>query len=86
MGAGYTATITYDANGGIGSHLNYLSGSTGGAPYTQSVGCCPFDIPTRDGFDFVNWNTAPDGSGTTFEQNGTIQIPAGTTTLYAQWE
>ena len=82
--AGYSATIAYDGNGG--SSLSYFSGSTDYAPYTQSVGCCPFEVPTREGFNFTGWNTSPDGSGTAYEHHDTIDVPAGTTTLFAQWE
>lgn len=82
--AGYSATIAYDGNGG--SSLSYFPARTGYAPWEQSVGCCPFEVPTRDGFTFTGWNTAPDGSGTAYEHHTQIIVPAGTTTLFAQWE
>ena len=35
------------------------------------------------GFNFTGWNTAPDGSGTTYLPGATLNLPEGTTTLYA---
>ena len=81
--AGYSATIAYDGKGG--SSLSYFSANTDYAPYTQSVGCCPFEVPIREGFNFTSWNTSPDGSGTAFEHTTPIVLSAGTTTLIAQW-
>ena len=42
--------------------------------------------PTRDGYTFVKWNTAADGSGTDYAGGATYTLPnSGTATLYAQW-
>lgn len=41
--------------------------------------------PTRDGYEFIGWNTKEDGTGTTYKANGTLTI-TGNTTLYAQWK
>ena len=38
---------------------------------------------TRDGYSFVNWNTAADGSGTSYEAG--TPAPAGIGNQYAQW-
>ncbi|MCD8005997.1 MAG: InlB B-repeat-containing protein [Oscillospiraceae bacterium] len=43
------------------------------------------DIPVRDGYTFTGWNTASDGTGTTYAAGDSITISAATT-LYAQWE
>lgn len=45
----------------------------------------PDQIPTKNGGDFVKWNTSQDGTGTAFAPNDTLTI-AKNTTLYAQWK
>lgn len=44
---------------------------------------------TRDGYDFVGWNTEPDGSGVSYgdeeEVLNLVSIKNGSITLYAQW-
>jgi uncharacterized repeat protein (TIGR02543 family) len=43
--------------------------------------------PTRDGYTFTGWNTALDGSGTSYSNGDTVTLPNnGTATLYAQWQ
>ena len=39
----------------------------------------------KDGYSFVNWNTKSDGTGTKYENEGTVNIVEDIT-LYAQWE
>lgn len=41
--------------------------------------------PERDGYEFIEWNTAANGSGTDY-QPGDITMPANNLTLYALWE
>ncbi len=41
--------------------------------------------PTRASFTFKNWNTKPDGSGTTYDEYDTYIVNAGLN-IYAQWE
>ena len=46
------------------------------------------NTPTRAGYTFMEWNTADDGTGTSYQPNYYIaldQTSANTTTLYAQW-
>ena len=48
-------------------------------------------IPTRDGYNFVEWNTEEDGSGTSYQPGDLVEIdPSGkggvVYKLYAQWE
>ena len=43
------------------------------------------NIPVRDGYTFVEWNTKPDGTGTAFNPSGTYAINANLD-LYAQWK
>jgi uncharacterized repeat protein (TIGR02543 family) len=72
-------TLTYVANGGSGSMAD-------GSPYiagtTVTVLPCAFTAPA--GYTFSGWNTAADGSGTSYAPNATFAI-AGDTTLYAQY-
>ncbi len=42
------------------------------------------NIPVREGYTFVEWNTEPNGSGTTFNPAGTYALDADVT-LYAIW-
>jgi len=44
----------------------------------------PANTFTRDGHMFTGWNTAPDGSGTSFNDQAEVMI-GGSLTLYAQW-
>jgi uncharacterized repeat protein (TIGR02543 family) len=75
-----TYTVTYNANGGSGtmtdSNSPYVSGST------VTVLNNAFTAPS--GKTFSGWNTAADGSGTSYDPNDTFNISANTT-LYAQW-
>lgn len=43
------------------------------------------DKPVRKGYSFVGWNTAADGSGTSYEAGADIMLEAPVT-LYAQWK
>ena len=43
------------------------------------------DKPVRKGYSFVGWNTAADGSGTSYEAGADIVLEAPVT-LYAQWK
>lgn len=74
-----TYTITYDANGGTGtmtdSNSPYNSGST-----VTVLG----NSFTREGYTFDSWNTAANGSGTSYDEDDTFSI-SDNTTLYAQW-
>lgn len=40
----------------------------------------------REGFAFVEWNTAADGTGTGYDPGDTLTIGAAGVTLYAIWE
>ena len=71
-------TLTYDANGGSGAP----AGST--FDFDESV-TVSATTPTRGGFNFVDWNTLRNGSGTTYAPSATFSMPASDVTLYAQW-
>jgi uncharacterized repeat protein (TIGR02543 family) len=76
-----TYTVTYDANGGTGAvptdSIIYLSDA-----YTRVMGKGSL---ARNSYSFTGWNTAPDGSGTSYRVNDTFAIK-GNVTLYAQWK
>lgn len=40
---------------------------------------------TREGYNFLNWNTAADGTGDSYADGATVNLTADTT-LYAQWQ
>ena len=82
--AGNVQTLTYHGNGATGGNTAAQSGKTGDELTTNANGF------TRDGYTFVRWDTAKDGSGTAYGEgkNGVSQYvmkPAGND-LYAIWK
>lgn len=82
--AGTVQTLTYHGNGATGGNTAVQSGKTGDELTTNANGF------TRDGYTFVRWDTAKDGSGTAYGEgkNGVSQYvmkPAGND-LYAIWK
>ena len=75
---GTKATITYDANGGIGDSQS----QTG---YLEKEFTLKSDGFTRKGYTLKGWNTEGDGSGTGYELGDKVTL-TGDCTLYAQWE
>ena len=73
------ATITFNANGGSGTVPTAIS------TYVGVANTIPPNSLTRTGYTFNGWNTASDGSGTTYATGSTI-TPTGDVTLYAQWQ
>ena len=73
------ATITFNANGGLGTVPTAIS------TYVGVANTIPPNSLTRTGYTFNGWNTASDGSGTTYATGSTI-TPTGDVTLYAQWQ
>jgi uncharacterized repeat protein (TIGR02543 family) len=66
---------------------HYTTGETAntGKKYGDTI--AGFTPPTREGYTFTGWNTARDGSGTTYVPGtSVIDVDGGTLTLYAQWE
>lgn len=71
-------SVTYNANGGTGSVTDNEKYAKGAEATVMS------NSFTNDGKVFLSWNTAADGSGTTYYPNSTVKI-TGDVTLYAQW-
>ena len=72
-------TITFNANGGEGSM----------EPQRFEVGvdtALNTNAFTRENYKFTGWNTAADGSGATYADEGAILELEGDMTLYAQWQ
>ena len=75
---GRIRTITFDPNGGEGTM----------APQGVLIGeetALNTNTFTREDYSFNGWNTAADGSGTSYADGATVTLSANTT-LYAQWK
>jgi len=74
------AGLNFDANEGVGGP-DRISGDP------EEVVTVPATEPTRDGYQFVSWNTASDGSGTAYDPGDsfTLGVSQDVETLYAQW-
>ena len=74
--------VLYDANGGIGAPTDannpYMEGET-------ATVLAP-GVMARPGWTFTGWNTAADGSGTTFQAGDTFVMQTSDVTLFAQWQ
>ncbi|MAF74221.1 MAG: hypothetical protein CMH39_09450 [Micrococcales bacterium] len=75
-----TVTLEYDSRGGSGEPGD----QSGDAASDVTVSTTE---PTRAGYTFTGWNTAADGTGTSYAGNDSYTLPnSGTDTLYAQWQ
>jgi uncharacterized repeat protein (TIGR02543 family) len=77
-----TYAVLYDANGGTGSvpvdSTKYAAGS--------AVTVLPNSGPlTKSDYAFTGWNTAADGSGTSYDPGATLTMGSADVTLYAKW-
>jgi uncharacterized repeat protein (TIGR02543 family) len=77
-----TYNVTYNGNGNSG----------GAAPADNSAYIQGASVTVQDagslvntGFTFAGWNTAADGSGTSYAANASFSMPANNVTLYAKW-
>ena len=76
-------TVHFDANGGSGTMNDQVICSGTSTPLTANA----FSPPT--GYEFVEWNTEPDGTGDPYQDSEPVTDLAavdGTITLYARWE
>lgn len=69
------ATVTFDANGGTG---------TTAAQTASSATALTSNAFTRSGYTFAGWNTAANGTGTSYADGASYAF-SSSTTLYAQW-
>ncbi len=80
-----TYTVTYDANGGTGT----MTDPNSPYAYNQEVTVLSngFTGPIVDEVqqEFSQWNTVYDGSGTSYNPDGSFSMPKQNVTLYAQW-
>jgi len=72
-------TVTYNANGGTGTVSDQTS------YYAGDQATVAQNAFTRTGWDFQSWNTAADGSGTSYASGASLTM-SGNLTLYAQWK
>ena len=72
-------TITFNANGGVGE----MAAQTFEVGVDTALNTNAF---TRENYNFTGWNTAADGSGATYADEGAILELTGDMTLYAQWQ
>ena len=75
-------TVLFDANGGTGA-MDPQNIEIG---MGELLDTCQF---VREGYEFVGWNTAPDGSGAGYQSGVALEedlaAAGGQVTLYAQW-
>ena len=73
--------VTYNANGATaGNPPGKFAYMTGGLATVAA------NTMTREGFAFVEWNTAADGTGTGYDPADTLTMGSAAVTLYAIWE
>lgn len=78
-------SLSFNANGGTGSMKNYTDAELDDR-FSLKNGF------TRTGYDFIDWDTAKDGSGKNYEQSVTATADTfgagdgANITLYAQWK
>ncbi|NMI06915.1 hypothetical protein HF638_23275, partial [Paenibacillus sp. SZ31] len=78
-----TYTVTYNGNGSTGGTV-----PTDSNPYEQSATVTVLGNTgslVKTGNTFAGWNTAANGSGTSYAANATFGMGAANVTLYAQW-
>ena len=76
-------TVTFEANGSAEYPVEgTMAPQTVNAKTDTALNTNAF---TREGYNFLNWNTAANGSGTSYADGATVNLTENTT-LYAQWE
>lgn len=71
-------TLTYNANLGAGSPTAETRNAGASAILSSTA-------PTRTGYTFNGWNTAQNGSGSSYNSSASYTMPTSNATLYAQW-
>ena len=85
-----TVSLTYDANGGYlstyGSETSHSFSYVGTPNGNQVTVKSESDLrPVQNGYNFSTWNTASNGSGSTYNPGETIGMYGSNRTLYAIW-
>ena len=76
-------TVTFEANGTVEYPVEgTMTPQTVNAKTDTALNANSF---TREGYNFLNWNTAADGTGDSYADGATVNLTVNTT-LYAQWE
>ena len=76
-------TVTFEANGSAEYPVEgTMAPQTVTAKTDTALNANTF---TREGYNFTGWNTAADGTGTSYADGATVNLTENTT-LYAQWE
>ena len=76
-------TVTFEANGSTEYPVEgEMAPQTVNAKTDTALNANTF---TREGYNFLNWNTAADGTGDSYADGATVNLTENTT-LYAQWE
>jgi uncharacterized repeat protein (TIGR02543 family) len=73
-------TVTYNINNGSGSTPSAVTDK-----YLETITLAPSSAFNRSGYTFNGWNTAADGSGSSFAAEANFVMPNADKTLYAQW-
>lgn len=82
QGPAINYTITYDGNGSTGGAVPTAHSGIVGKNFTVSGNTGTL---VNTGYTFAGWNTAPNGSGTTYAVGSSIMMPKDGLTLYAVW-
>ena len=80
-----SCTVTYNDNGKDGGGA---APTDANSPYASGSNVTVLgntNSMTKTGYSFGGWNTAANGSGTSYAVGGTISSIAANTTLYAKW-
>lgn len=78
-----TYTVTYNGNGSTGGSVPTDRGA-----YEQGDTATVYgnnEMLVKTGYTFAGWNTAADGSGTSYAEGASFPIGAENVTLYAKW-
>ena len=78
-----TYNVTYDGNGSTGGNVPVDSNSYAAGATASVLGNTGGLVNT--GYSFDDWNTAANGSGTSYVPGNTFSMPAAGVTLYAIW-
>lgn len=83
---GSTYTVTYDPNGGIGTAYTHATTYNLNDPHTvMAYDHTDIDFQPQPDYSFVSWNTAADGSGTSYAPGATLTMDEDKI-LYAIWQ